>query len=63
MDTLFDFNPTLLRRNQNTLENSFDLVSHFGDLLKTVKFETDDPKKLMTLLELMQSVLNPGPVT
>ena len=60
MDTLFDFNPTLLKRNQNTLENSFDLVSHFGDLIKTVKFETDDPKKPQTLLELMQSVLTSG---
>ena len=57
---MFDFNPTLLKRNQNTLENSFDLVSHFGDLIKTVKFETDDPKKPQTLLELMQSVLTPG---
>ena len=57
---MFDFNPTLLKRNQNTLENSFDLVSHFGDLIKTVKFETDDPKKPQTLLELMQSVLTSG---
>lgn len=63
MDTLFDFNPTLLKRNQNTLENSFDLVSHFGDLIKTVKFETDDPKKPQTLLELMQSVVSAGPAT
>ena len=60
MENLFDFNPTLLKRNQNTLENSFDLVSHFGDLIKTVKFETDDPKKPQTLLELMQSVLTSG---
>jgi hypothetical protein len=60
VENLFDFNPTLLKRNQNTLENSFDLVSHFGDLIKTVKFETDDPKKPQTLLELMQSVLTSG---
>ena len=60
---MFELNPTLLKRNQNTLENSFDLVSHFGDLIKTVKFETDDPKKPQTLLELMQSVLTAGPAT
>jgi hypothetical protein len=58
IESLFDFKPTLLKRNLSKLEDCFVMTSNFGDLIKSVKFETDDPKNPMTLQEILQSALN-----
>ena len=49
IETIYGFDQVLLKRNQKILEESFSMISNFGELLKETKFETEDPKHPMTL--------------